>query len=244
MKRTLQSGQALAEGLVVMLVLLLFFVGIAWLGRLLDMGLQASHASHYGAFQLGREIPDINKAELASRFLLGQEKNWRDRRGNLLLNSDAIAITVDRTEKLNAFMQPGSNHAQASLLRKDWQIEDPGMARLSLSLTPLFTAARKQPDSKAALGLGLDFFDHFSFSIKRHTSILTGAGHAASDQAAHAHTSLGREGWQNAASLSYASGRKIQSFSQSVDAPWDRPKPVLDWLQPWQGMLPAHHLEQ
>lgn len=244
MKRTLQSGQALAEGLVIMLVLLLFFVGMGWLGRLLDMGLQASHASHYGAFQLSREIPDINKAELASRFLLGPEKNWRDRRGNLLLSNNAIAVTVDHSEKLSAFMQPGANHEQASLLRKDWEIEDPGLARLALSVTPMFAAARKQPEANAVLGLGLDFFDHFSLSIKRHTSILTGAGHAASDRAAHTRSSVSQEGWQNAAGLSYASGRKIQSFAQSVDAPWDRPQPVLDWLQPWQGMLPIHHLEQ
>ncbi len=243
MKRTLQSGQALAEGLVVMLVLLLFFVGIGWLGRLLDMGLQASHASHYGAFQLGREIPDINKAELDTRFLLGPEKNWRDRRGSLLLDPDAIVVTVDRNEKLDATMQPGVNHGQASLLRKGWQIEDPGIARLSLSVTPVFTAARKQADSNVALNLGLDYFDHFSLSIRRHTSILTDAGHAASDKVAHTHTSLSREGWQNAASLSYESGRKVQSYAQSVDAPWDRPQPVFDWLQPWQGKLPAHHLE-
>ncbi len=243
MKRKGQSGQALAEGLVLMLVLILFFVAIGWLGRLLDMGLQASHASHYGAFQLGREIPDINKAELETRFLLGPEKNWRDRRGNLLLNSDAIDVTVDRNEKLDATMQPGTNHKQAALLRKGWQIEDPGMARLSLSVTPVFAAARQQANSQVALNLGLDFFDHFSLSIRRHTSILTGAGHAASDQAAHTRTSFSREGWQNAASLSYESGQKIQSYSESVDAPWNRPQPVFDWLQPWQGTLPAHHLE-
>lgn len=244
MKRKLQSGQALAEGLVVMLALLLFFVAIAWLGRLLSISLQASHASHYGAFQLSRDIPDINKAELDERFLLGPENNWHDRRANELLDSHAIAVKVERAEKLDATMQPGANHEQATLLRKGWKIEDQGIARMSLAVTPLFTAARKQPEAGVALGLGLDFFDHFSLTIRRQTSILTGAGHAASDQEAHKHVSLSPEGWQNAAGLSYESGRKVQSYAQSVDAPWNRPQPVFDWLQPWQGQLPAHHLEK
>lgn len=42
---TSQRGQALVEGLVILLVLLVLWVGIAWLGRLQDMGLQAVHGS-------------------------------------------------------------------------------------------------------------------------------------------------------------------------------------------------------
>ncbi|NLY63552.1 MAG: pilus assembly protein [Alcaligenaceae bacterium] len=240
-------GQALAEGLVVMLVLLLLFAAIPWLGRLLDMALQSSNASSYGAFQLSRAIPDINKAELDSRFFIGPDKNWRDRKGKLLLQNKSIHVQVDRAQKLDDSMQPGMNASYARSLRQDWKLEDEGIANVSLQVTPTYSVAREKPDGKntnIALGLGLGFYDHSVFTIKRHTAILTGAGHAVSDRAAHQHTALSEQGWQKSARLSYETGQKIQSYAQSVDAPWGRTQPVFDWLQPWQGLLPAHHLEK
>src|SRR5690554_6275101 len=78
-----QSGQALAEGLVVMAALLLMWVLSGWLLRLQDVALQASNASRYAAFDLARRAQnnDVQFSAAPHVYFSGLGQHWKDQRG-------------------------------------------------------------------------------------------------------------------------------------------------------------------
>lgn len=80
-------------------------------------------------------------------------------------------------------------------------------------------------------------------SIQRHTSILTGVAHSSSDLNAHKRTAQSELAWLEATTASYESGNKVADIAGPVDSAWSRSEPVFDWLTPWAGQLPGHHLE-
>lgn len=237
-----QRGQSLTEFLVLMLALLVFLMAIPWLGRLLDISLNQSNASAYAAFQHTRQLDTVNEDDIKQRFFLGSDKNWRDRQQKLLLDSDRVQITIERESKLNADMQPGMQAEYSSSLRRDWQIEDKGIVQSIVTVHPQYSQVSENKD--VALGLNLSFFDRLQPQLQRHTAILSDAAHASSDLLAHQRTEWSKDGWRNAADSSYELGRKIQSYAGPVDQGFKRVQPVFDWLQPWAGKLPRHHLQK
>lgn len=235
------AGQSLAETLIVMLAILLFFTAIPWLGRLLDIGLNQANASSYAAFQYTRQLDSVDENDIKDRFFLGADKNWRDRQQALILDSDRVHISVGHEQHLTPLMQPGMQEEYAQALREGWQIEDKGVVQARLTVSPVYSAMGSNGSS--ALGLNLGFFDQLTLRLQSHTAILSDAAHASSDLGAHQRTAWSHEGWKSAAEGSYEIGRKIQSYANPVDAGFNRADPVFDWLVPWAGKLPGHHTQ-
>lgn len=234
----LQQGQALVESLVLLLILISFFIAIPYLGRLIDISITQSNASRYGAFQLTRQLTGLNESYIKEKFFLKNDQQWRDRQNQKIVHEGNILLHVSRLEKLSNGMQPGKKKAQ--VLREEWGIEDKGIARVDVSVSPSYTQGKSR--TSTALGLGLVFFDGINPFIKRHTSILTDAGHSDSDLSTHKRTARTNTAWGKAAKGSYELGRSIQSYAAPVDRGFSRPQPVFDWLEPWAGKIPQRHL--
>lgn len=236
-----QKGQSLAETLIVMLAILMFFTAIPWLGRLLDINLNQLNASRYAAFQYTRQLDGINQEDLKQRFFTGVDKNWRDRQQQLIVNPEQIDIHIDRQHRLGAEMQAGMQAEYAGILRREWQVEDQGIVHVNMQVRPQYSQSLRQKNS--GLGLDLEFFDHLHPQLRSHTAILSDAAHSSSDLQAHQRTAWSNQAWGSAADGSYEVGQKIQSYAAPVDQGFERPEPVFDWLQPWSGQLPGHHLQ-
>lgn len=236
-----QSGQSIAETLVLLLVLIVFFMAIPWLGRISDIGLQQANASRYAAFQLTRHEEGIDEADLKHRFFLSGEHQWRDRASNHIIQNDSIHITLDRSKKLGENMQAGSVGLYQSTLRREWKVEDKGIAMVHVNTRPQYTQVDNRTND--AMSPNLSFFDQQILNIQRHTAILTGTAHSSSDINAHKRSAESRLAWRDTSEASYESGKKIAEIAAPVDSAWNRPDPVFDWLSPWAGQLPGHHLE-
>lgn len=236
-----QSGQSVVEALVLFLVLLVMFMAIPWLGRLSDIGLQQANASRYAAFQLTRHDDGIDENDLKQRYFLAENNQWKDRANNDLIANDAIYLSLDRHKKLEEQMQPSGKGSNQAILRREWEIEDKGIATVAINSKPQYTQVSDK--SQSAMNAGLSFFDQQILTIQRHTSILTGAAHSASDLSAHQRSGSSDLAWREAAEASYESGQKVAEIVAPVDAAWNRPNPIFDWLNRWEGQLPGHHLE-
>src|SRR5690606_15066026 len=111
-----QGGQALAEGMVVLLVLLSLWVAVARLGRLQEMALTFQHASSHAAFAAARfdtrSISDYTRA----RFFSGPAHQWKDRAGLTILGalSDQLDVSLERSAMLPPSAQPGGTGVAAS----------------------------------------------------------------------------------------------------------------------------------
>lgn len=233
-----QSGQAMAEGIVVLGVLLSVYVAISWLGRIQDMALSAQHASRHAAFQQARAERGITPQDISRHFFSGPAHQWTDRRGQRLLGGKADGVTLSlRRHALSSHAQPGGQGGTATALRRDWEIQDPGIVHAEVQLN----GASPIQNIDAPNSAGLRFAEGYP-AIYRHTAILTGAGHASGD--AHVQQVLGQSelGWSGSAAASYSIGSRISAIMRQVDAAWARPEPKFDWLAPWAGRIPDHHL--
>ncbi|HWK60101.1 MAG TPA: hypothetical protein VNT00_01665 [Eoetvoesiella sp.] len=237
-----ESGQALLEGMAVMLALLSLWIGSAWLLRFQDMALQASHASRYAAFSLARH-PDYRPAGVVRQsFFMGPGRQWRDRRGHEILSASRSEVTLQvvRDAQLSSKAQPGGDHADARRLRREWRLEDPGIFSAHVIAAPQAVgAADSLPD--ASFGAGLRQFDAYYPRLARHTAILSGAGHASGDRDTQARVGQSALAWGDATAASSALGRQIAAALVGVEGAWKRPAPVFDWLGAWQGMVPEQH---
>ena len=155
----------------------------------------------------------------------------------LAVPQQQVHLDRRRVSVLDQAAQPGGNETMANTLRHDWGVQDKGLLRASVSVSPWFGPA----DGNGASVLGLDSFSQVP-ALTRHTVILEGAGHAAGDlQAQHIVAQSGMA-WFNSAQVSIAIGSKIVAAMAAVDAPWHRARPVFDWLTPWAGHVPSERL--
>lgn len=99
MRRSRQSGQALAEAMVVLALFLALGMAVSGVGDLQWQGLSAMHASREQAFSYAR----------------GQR------------HAVVPSLRVIRAAQPAGFMAPGGNGIAAGALRRDWHIEDAGM---------------------------------------------------------------------------------------------------------------------
>ncbi|RTZ41130.1 hypothetical protein EKL30_15740 [Candidimonas sp. SYP-B2681] len=235
-----QDGQALVEGMVVMMVLLSLWTGTAWLGRLQDMGLQATHASAYSAFSSSRNPTAKIDHDVKRSYFSGPAHNWADRRGRRILSNelDEIVLQSMRHAALDNKAQPGGPGDDAQSLRRDWRLDDTGILVSQVNVSALAT----RPTLPKAAFTGMADFDMPYPQLRRHTAILTGAGHASNDLAVQQTVSRSALGWGSSATTSYGHGRSIASVMVSVDAAWNRTEPVFDWLAPWAGYVPESRI--
>ncbi|HBP28430.1 pilus assembly protein [Advenella sp. FME57] len=233
-----QHGQALTEGLIVLLCVLTFFAAATWLGRLQDVALYEQHASRFGAFELAR-AGNIDNAKLSPRFFQGRHAGWRNRQGNALVVDDRIQVTYNRQARLDPQSQPGAVDRNATILREEWELKDSGIANVSLRIRPRATTPSEKTLTRTErVGWALDFIDSLAVSLRRHTAILVDAGHAINAQSAHERAAASNTAWQQIARASYAAGKKMAAAAMPVDTPWGRAASVFDWFMPWAGKKP------
>jgi len=234
-----QRGQALSEGLLALMVLLLVWLSVAWLGRYQDILLQADHASRFAAFALTRD-PEARPVDGVHGFFSGAGAVWRDVRGQGLFDRlhSGVSLAVGRNAVLPRTAQVGAPSTDALLMRQDWGIEDSGVLVATVSVAPGVSMAEGKSGSRASRLLRFD--DPYP-PAHRSTAILEGAGHASGDAQAQERVANSLTAWGRATELSQARGREIAQHAAPVDAAWSRPKPSFDWLQPWRGMVPNHH---
>lgn len=235
-----QSGQAIAEALITLALLLLVLTAVSWLGRYQDIALQASHASRYAAFTTAR-ADTHGLQSIWHDYFGGRFHRWSDRQGQLLLQSESqLAVQIDRGGVLATQAQPGQSAGNAQELREQWSVADEGIVDARISVG--FLSGNNAPASDAGLfARGLRDFDAAYPTLTRHTSILSGAGHASG--AAHAQQRV-REStlaWSDASDQSYRLSEQIQTVMNPVDAGWGRAEPDKDWLDAWSDLVPDHH---
>src|SRR5690625_3405396 len=222
--RLASSGQALAESLVVILVLLALWQGSTWLGRLQDMALQAQHASRFAAFALTRSQEARPIHSIERHFFSGSAHQWRNADGSLMLptHADNIRLQVMASQPVGAEAQSGANRAHSSLLRHWWARDDHGIFSASFHV-----------------GLVSD-----GLRLKRFTSLMHGAGHSSDDQQVQKRLAQSETAWQSAYRFSYRSGTQVADVMQKVDGAWPRAQFNPDWLSKWAGFVPQRHLSQ
>lgn len=228
-----QGGQALVETLVVLTVLGSLWLGIAWLGRLQDIGLQLAHASRRAAFAHAHQgLAPAALDHAGDGYLDAPGHRWRTRQGRDLL---AGAPRLD-IESLGAMtgLQAGDPVAGAADLRRELRLGDPTVWR---------AVARVQTAGGAGTAGALHDFDRLGLSLQRHTAILSGDGAAGNDAEAQSIMAGSPRAWGVAASASRAAGQGVLSRVKGMDAAWGRALPAWDWTDSWTGSVPRPHLQ-
>lgn len=233
-----QSGQAMSEGIAVLGVLLSVYGAIAWLGRFQDMALSAQHASRHAAFQQARAGTAVRPEDVIQHFFSGPAHQWVDRRGQLVLGNKGNGVGLSiRRQVLGSYAQPGGQGESADALRNDWGMQDPGVLHVGVSLLGSLPLQGHDPAKSSRFHADIGYPP-----MSRHTAILTGAGHASGDTQVQRILAQSQLAWGSSANTSYATGGTIAAAMNRVDSGWNRPAPEFDWLAPWAGRVPEHHL--
>lgn len=234
---TIRKGQSLVESMVAFLGLIVLFLAIPWLGRLVDINLQAENASRYGAFSMSRRLDHLDEQAIKQKFFLSKEHHWKNRRQEDIVTAEQIKLVHNRSAVLSDEAQAGQNTNFAKALRQEWSLQDRGIADIQIQVTPEYG---DQPSSN---GLWLDggFLERLVIPIKRHTAILSDAGHSDTDIHSHQRTASSSLAWKQVSHDSYALGRHIQKYASPVEG-FERAQPIFDWLVPWAGKLPERHI--
>jgi hypothetical protein len=210
-----QEGQALAEGLAMLPLLALLWVGVTWTGQGLRAGSVAQGEARHLAFLAAARQDTQRPAAVAV-----DASSWQ---GAAVV---AQAVTW-RAAALGNDAQAGGHHPHARRLRDEWKAADAGLLRSAAT-------AQFQP----LLGARGAFFPKAVTTLRRETWLLTGAAHSGSDALAQARVADSELGWGFAANLTAQQGRRVADVMRRVDRPWRRPPPDFDWLQPWRGAVP------
>src|SRR5690606_27635170 len=95
------------------------------------------------AFELAR-AGNIDNAKLSPRFFQGRHASWHNRQGNALVVAERIHVTYNRQALLDPQGQPGAVDSNATILRKEWELQDRGIANVSLRIRPRATSPSEQ----------------------------------------------------------------------------------------------------
>ncbi|MFA5488301.1 MAG: hypothetical protein WC284_03695 [Candidimonas sp.] len=233
-----QQGQAMAEGIVVLVALLSMWVAVSWVGRLQDMALQADHAGRHGAFSLTRQSVDgLRPSDVLSPYLHVERHRWHDTAGRVLQAHDRFGAswTVDRERQVGTPGQIGRDQVHAARLRRDWHAHDDGIYRSRVGVSPWV-------DQPPASGVVWWRFSQAYPTVARSTSIVAGVGHASGDR--HAQAVMGGSGlaWVDHARVSRHLSESVTEVMHAVDQPWRRPVPASDWLASWVDLVPDRHV--
>jgi len=226
MSARVQQGQALAEGLLVLLLAGLLWAAIVYIGQLQDMAVQAQHASRVAAFAAAHDTLASDIAALRQAHFSGAAHRWRDHTGRHLLPDPAtqVSLRLMQVAPLGAQAQPGQADTDAMRLRHEWRLEDTGLVRSAVTIPVQIPFA-----SQAGGGM----------TIHRHTAILRDAGHSPDADSAQRRVGASAYAWADAARRSQTIGRGIQTIVAPIDAAWYRPAPSCDWLMPWADDYPG-----
>ncbi|ALM83678.1 pilus assembly protein TadG-related protein [Bordetella sp. N] len=123
----------------------------------------------------------------------------------------------------SGFSMPGG--AVTADLRRDWNMAHDGLLAVHAG-----AHAVRQGE---ATGAGV---------LRRHTALISGAGHATGDRAAQARIAGHRAAWRQAADRTRRAGRRVALALNRIDAGWGRSAPEFDWLTRWADLVPAERL--
>ncbi|TKR53624.1 hypothetical protein D7I39_19770 [Allopusillimonas ginsengisoli] len=252
-----QRGQAMAEGVAVLCLFLVFFVATGWLGRLQDIAMTAQHASSLAAFTFARS--DLMRQEASSfsradRLFLGNNgQRWLDLRGHSLVHGTHVPQLLPRRhDQLPAQAYPGGAGVHARALRQDWGMGDRSVVTTTVRMpwkgpggviSPVFSSSVDNETSTKPNDVSIFGFPVANNAfLHRHTVLLAGAGHASHD--AEAGMRIGRSwfGWQRSARTSVRLAESVGRVMEPVDAAWRRPSVSTDWIARWAGRVPRAHL--
>lgn len=236
-----QRGQAAIEALVCLLALGVLWAGVAWLGRVQDLALQASHASRYAAFSATRSDQGPSPKGIRQGTFDGQANQWSDRHGRALQHSvyQDLRINVHRSDKFLPDVHAGATDPRVVQLRDELLNIDQRIVSAQVDLVP---SNEISPFGGEGTLLKLGQLDRAYPHIRRQTSILTGSGHSSGDRSAADRIASSSLAWASIADRSYRLGRRVSSVASRVDSGWSRPVPDFDWLHPWAEYVPPHHL--
>lgn len=237
--RTWQTGQAVAEGLVVLTGLALAVLAIVHTGRWHGAALHTGLAARQSAFAWTRGEPGIGAlvssahaanplvdtanpvADAASRSS-GAASVMAGKAGSMA----GAALQLQAVSPIADGSQPGGGHAQAGALRRQWGMHD----------TDIHAAHAVMSGLRLPFGVQ-------RLSLRRHTAILAGAGHARDDADVQRRMAQSVLAWGDAAGASQQAGGRVAERMAPVDRAWGRPQVDFDWLQPWAGALPPEHTQ-
>lgn len=236
-----QSGQALAEALVVLGALASLVAGITWLGRLQDVGLQLTHASRRVAFAHAHQgLPEDVLPAAASIYSSARGHSWAARQGTALLRpadpasrAAAAPFALEMRATPAPERQVGDPLSGAAQWRTELGLGDGWVWRI-----------RTEAHTDGRLGVTgrLGDFDRLALRLHRAAAILRGSGAAADDADVQRVLANSERAWGSRASASLRAGREVQQRLRGVDAAWQRAQPDWDWLSPWAGQVPQVHL--
>src|SRR5690606_40340928 len=112
----------------------------------------------------------------------------------------------------------GGTVADATILRREWSLEDEGLISARVSLT--FWGGPRWPPHGPRGKLGLDVYDAPYPSLPRATAILRGGGHAVSASDTQTRAGQTALAWAGAHAGSLGHGSTVQSRTAGVAAAW------------------------
>jgi hypothetical protein len=68
------------------------------------------------------------------------------------------------------------------------------------------------------------------------------AAHAGDDAAVQQRVSESTMAWGSTAAQSRALGKRVDAGMDAIEAGWGRGRPQWNWLTPWAGYVPGHHV--
>ena len=221
-------GQALVEGVVVLLALIALWVCTTWLFRLQDIALQTTHAAGFSAFSAARgDDAVVVQRGIRRQFFQGPAHQWRTLPGSQWLSPARDEVEVTRqSHALPDFSgQPGGGTPGVSVLLADWSVPDNDLVTGQVAVQPRSLATGTAP------------------RLVRRQGILVGAGHGRHDSDVLARLGRSSTGWSGSASASTNAGQGLAVVLQPLDAGWGRAEARFDWLEPWVGDVPARYLQ-
>jgi len=157
-------------------------------------------------------------------------------RGAPMPADPASRTQMDRSRRLSESAQAGAQDSWAARLGQEWALQDGGIVRMAVTVQ---APAWASPVLPAVAGAGQPAP---APEFERQTAILADDGHGSGDRAVQQRVGRSATAWGQAAGRSLDIGRAIGAGLEGVDAPWGRPAPDFDWLEPWAGRVPDRYL--
>jgi hypothetical protein len=227
--RRAQTGQALTEALVVMAVFIVLVQALVWLWRAHAVAVSSQHASAHAAFLFTRAASNSVSASSDTALVGTEALSWLEKQASVVSHTGGLNAALG-LDAIYSMPSSGSSSAavQADRLASQWLANDRRVHRATVNVDIPGFAPLQAPQGS-----------HVPLRLRRFTAILANAGHASSDASAQHRLGQSSDGWADAAQTSYALSRRIHDSVAAIDAAWDRPVLLSEWLSHWHAVAPA-----
>lgn len=125
----------------------------------------------------------------------------------------------------------GNGHAGAAALANDWLRTGHDILRLRARDTTPTPGVFKSEGTPG-----------WHLVVSRSTSILTGAGGGLGDSATQNRIAESSAGWTLAGATSRTQASRLRGQLRGLDVPWRRGELSIDWLTPWDDLIPTERV--